>query len=829
MSSQIVLKINNQLIDLPENIKIDGIIRNPIFIDNDDIIKGDNTYPFDVDNTPNNRATLGFIDRLDLSEPRKNEYLYELSIGLFYSTGIAEVKEVVKEKKFKIILYSAVGKIADSLKTTKLSSLDFGSIIKIRPPGETPKFIELRFTELINTLGYDSTVSLRLYVGRQNSAGYIADIMYYQVQWDGSLSNTLLALRNRVNTRNPVPEWSATVFYTGLPNGRDFLVKRASKFYVLKQNSFNQDPLTNPSSWDLIYNNNNEYLQALFPSQNKVIFHRDTDYGRADDVYNNMWKQDHPSEAGVFSATYNGGESFTIFDNAISPPANLDLYFCFADFITPVGNYYQLPSQSYASEVIRQSVDENSPGYIIYESASFADLMKTTTTQSYPTSDIVFAPILNEEFWTESDVKLPTEPLNQNWFQYIKYVNYWKSNQTFPNILDEAELFTYFKYAATAFPYLFSVFDSISNKYQLQLRGSFFENTEFKKIVIYNNHGCDRPFITLGFIQNVLADFIRINDHLPDISVAEFLSAISKYFFHAIIVDINSNTLSLKPLKDIVTSTDIFDDWSDIAEPYYEELDLKPNGNYEVNYTHDGSDSLISTLLPNLSDFNICSPVANVGLLSGVSIDSDRMDENVCLVTSINQYYKMFFDADTGNYAWAYFCENLYSYKETEPQNKIEPKCSTPLMYKGVDLNNNSRQWLVPYTKQSGSSKLFKNRKNKASLRLLFYRGMQNDSQANVYPLLTNDVYNYNGTKIGTQSLKLDSPDGIVQNFGKEWLYFKRKSRPVKWKVKLTPDRLERYKADKFVEIFGIKYLVAEIRYSLPLKTTSLCTLYQKK
>jgi hypothetical protein len=125
----------------------------------------------------------------------------------------------------------------------------------------------------------------------------------------------------------------------------------------------------------------------------------------------------------------------------------------------------------------------------------------------------------------------------------------------------------------------------------------------------------------------------------------------------------------------------------------------------------------------------------------------------------------------------------------------------------------------VPKLDQPGNFKfLGDSSKNEFSARLLFYRGMFNDSDGIPYPLGSSDVYEYNGQKItdANHSLHWDGQYGLYENFHKDYVYWLMNiAKFVKFKKHLTPLDLFNLDFSKKYHAFNFNMLIKEVRVTL--------------
>lgn len=131
----------------------------------------------------------------------------------------------------------------------------------------------------------------------------------------------------------------------------------------------------------------------------------------------------------------------------------------------------------------------------------------------------------------------------------------------------------------------------------------------------------------------------------------------------------------------------------------------------------------------------------------------------------------------------------------------------------------NSIEWLVPYISQKGSSKCFGLGDNSFNPRIVFWRGMQLDSDGEAYPLASSDIKSFNNTTVGTYSLRIKTQEavdsGMFYKFHKEFIDFKSNTRPVTHDLNI--DSLDLYNLDHSVKkrIKSNNYLLGSIKATI--------------
>jgi hypothetical protein len=138
-------------------------------------------------------------------------------------------------------------------------------------------------------------------------------------------------------------------------------------------------------------------------------------------------------------------------------------------------------------------------------------------------------------------------------------------------------------------------------------------------------------------------------------------------------------------------------------------------------------------------------------------------------------------------------------------------------------LIGEGRGWVIPETHQAGSFDGLKGLfQSDFSNSLLFFRGMQHDSNFNLYPLASWDVYNYAGEVVNTEghtatlSLSWDGDFGIYAKRYKKWIDILVKS-PGIWEfiVTLTPSQIAAIDFFKWYTIQGHRFMITEMSFSI--------------
>jgi hypothetical protein len=474
----------------------------------------------------------------------------------------------------------------------------------------------------------------------------------------------------------------------------------------------------------------------------------------------------------------------------------------------------------------------------------------------------------------------------------------------------------------TPFPYFIYVFEQVfkENGYIIK-NDCFYKIEELQKLVIYNPNAITMLEISPSFY---------LKNHLPSITLNEFLINISNQFNCGYFINQRNKTIEIKFLKDIINSNESIDWNNNLLKPVYYP-DIKSDG-YLLKYTPDGSDDYWSSNQKVIEDFKkgILGSVSTFWDLYNILIFNGTKPHQIRLVRDEDNYYQKQIEAPW----WTFSSKNFKNLDDGDEGFNLESKSSTLLMdthsfiglfpqglhaqiilqftdlpfngqtftlnwlghsmlftfmnvplgptdfqtynnladlkteiltklsyittitddfiisegtsnlyyfnivlgaklagsnfYLTVTTNtvttlnpiDTTKRWLTPHSDQQLNYSDYKvyNDYTNFSLRLLFYRGLKLDSNDKLYPLASNDVYDFDGSKIADAnlSLKWDGEYGLYENFWKDYIYWwnERKKLAKVTKLMSVTDIINLDWSKKY-NIEGVNYLLKEISISI--------------
>jgi hypothetical protein len=142
----------------------------------------------------------------------------------------------------------------------------------------------------------------------------------------------------------------------------------------------------------------------------------------------------------------------------------------------------------------------------------------------------------------------------------------------------------------------------------------------------------------------------------------------------------------------------------------------------------------------------------------------------------------------------------------------IKPAADTLRMDILEDPRAPGRQWLLPVAEQAGQSPrlAFEQVTNRLEhLRFLFYRGLQPDSNGDLYPLLSSGTvdYFYQDIDGATTALAWDGPQGLYQRYHKPWLDFRSAARLEEREVVLRVGEFLSLDPTRRDQVAGLNFL----------------------
>jgi hypothetical protein len=348
-----------------------------------------------------------------------------------------------------------------------------------------------------------------------------------------------------------------------------------------------------------------------------------------------------------------------------------------------------------------------------------------------------FFPIRNEAFF-EADLDATKVP----GFVRQPYVNAWGLllNIGWGFKIDSA---TVKGYPVVPQFYLCWVLEQVFARAGYRVEGDWFADPETQRLTILNMTAMAVQRIG---IANVLSHFVVPGQHLPKISVGDFLKAIRQRYGLLFSFDGNKQVVTIRQFRKVASSPAV-DLTPYLAGKY--SIDAPKNTGFTLVDSVDAQDELYKD-----ADGNDVRPVTvSVGGVSG----TDREEVQLKLGTAQVVY-------EPGHDGGVYW--NVPTVRQ--PGNTLDEN------YKNSERYPEARkpgQVATP----SGSDLI----KNDIAFRVLSYRGMQEAANRALYPLGTNDVRSGRQDVVGTQATALTGRYGLWSILLRSFYYFRDQTRAV--------------------------------------------------
>ena len=463
------------------------------------------------------------------------------------------------------------------------------------------------------------------------------------------------------------------------------------------------------------------------------------------------------------------------------------------------------PGQFKEKVGIKSLKDFNYEGQRTLPSASVAaldDHLEDRANGTVDDYDYTFAPIENLSFASWNSV----------WgsMSYSPYTNYYPSDNfvnSYTWFLDENNVSLGDRnYAISPYPYLKYVLEELTKESGFNLVSDWLSETEIKSLVLFTNRILKvrinwDPTLNYVDTNDSYIDF-RIAELLPDITVGKFLISLKNLFNLGVFFSFIEDEMEIKPIRDILNSVFV----EDLSIDAEEETDIIPPK--QPSFTFHMKDSELELSEYNPDDifelFNYKGEVDTVANLPGLGVNRDMY-----LVKNINSFYNW-----TG--AWSFLVANQFDYIYGLGEQTIETQVTPASMIEDItaDIGSVVRSWIIPQVDHAGSiPEIPSIGINELDPRLMFYRGKQNDSVADGYPLLSPDVYRYDGTKIASANYALRWPGeyGLFETWWESFIEFISNTKIVKFNLNWNIADILRFRFQHIYRIHGNDYLVESL------------------
>lgn len=801
--NSIEILVAGKVLDLNEGTSVTMVFNNSLL--DTEVLQGSYSLPFNLPATARNRTILGFPEVIESLTDLSTEIDCEFRYEVFVMQAKMKVRDA-KPAGYTVNLFTDIGAVAEKLKTLKLTDLE---LERIDLPPETRPTITQSFQ--INSAIANGTILVFKYFRQDFSS------IFFPVQWQGSLATFLSDLVARISQVRPgVPDWNPGQTYSLVD-----LVKDASgNIWEARRNGLIGKVPQTPSLYDpgdsylpgnLVFGLGPDIYEALQPSTGIPV--TDTDYWQSigeeeywlliadatswPNAWRNgltptWWMYDDPTYSFDLQADWIQDRLY-IYDNSGGTASPFDYILIWSQTIPGLTLIPGLQNQDGTTMEtnFRLPIDRMLFGQL---------------GRKWPATNYNFIPYRNDGAFDDQLLSpdRPTRP----------YVNYFLNGayQYGEVILDNAEKQFFAPQISLGY-----VLDKLFEQLEVSFENGLFQGSPeaFDRLVIYSSRAAVKYVRMLGGGGYFSFPFvIRLQDHLPSVSLGEFLNAVRQFLFLGFAFDWTTRKFRVVRLKDVLAAPAAVD-WTSKVDPDHRLERENPNG-FTLAYSHDGGDDVVKKEQPDISRYTINPAVPD---LSSLPTDLEEIGK-LRLVENQDAYYLATW-SDANTVTWTRFCRYMVPFKIGEGKTNRKPAIAPILDTREEDLialnlASVNRNWQLISTRQKlaipelAIDSAF-------SLRIFFNWGMQPDSSGQEYPYGSSQNRNYYGDSLGSVSLRYDGPDGLVEELGKEWLNFLSGGKRVTRQIRITPLDLLQLKQQDKIRVDRVDYLWKTVKVGFPI------------
>lgn len=340
--------------------------------------------------------------------------------------------------------------------------------------------------------------------------------------------------------------------------------------------------------------------------------------------------------------------------------------------------------------------------------------------------------------------------------------------------------------------------------------GSFFTMPDMDRLLVYNTCSLEKydPLFPVETGRVLIP-----SNHVPDISIYEFLKRLQNGFNLKIIFSEN-NTVHIN-LRENITQNNAIKDFSDKAIVNYNQAQRNPiyeNG-FTLKYELDARDAYWSDRVKDAKDFNL---VATVNLFSDIAgLTLSGLDSSSIIFVQNENYYYIYNEITT---IFEPYCEELWEYKSGKGEINYTAGFAPLCEHYDIDSGGVWLKMNKVAARQQGCyfNSKYQLVKNEFGLRLFFWRGESTDSYTDL-PRSYSHCFNANGDQIGSLSLAWKHELGLYTQRWESWITRMKYSWDIKAQLLLSINDLSTLSERDIIQINNNQFVIKRSEYDLPL------------
>lgn len=432
----------------------------------------------------------------------------------------------------------------------------------------------------------------------------------------------------------------------------------------------------------------------------------------------------------------------------------------------------------------------------------------------YPQVSFAAFPIENPnafELWPDDFFALDNRGIKELYSEFFKVINYFKNN-VFPLVISTNRYDEEFVASNlfVPFPYIAFLVQRIADTFGYTIENNVFEQ-ELQYAVLINFY-LENEFRFNSPEELIMREAFRLNEHVPDWTIYEFLQQLCTTFALGYEVDAAQRSIRFVFVKELLSTQKVQDiTHLCVSRPAFS-LTNEISG-VKLVAEYPAQDALSKEIRPT----DGLQFKGYVQLLSDLPVSAAVND--CYYVAFLNAFVSWNYDPDLYVFGWVFHSRNFSPHVELGSQGK-EVVSQLPAVISLTKLDAITdpalqRVWNIPASHQPasfhGAPDIYR---TDWKPMICWYHGMRNDSLGQPYPYGSADITDPDGNEIPGMicSLSLGGPRGLYQVLWASYLNWRLNS--PSYVVHILPDTnfMRSFRFSEKVCIQGVHYLVASMK-----------------
>lgn len=366
------------------------------------------------------------------------------------------------------------------------------------------------------------------------------------------------------------------------------------------------------------------------------------------------------------------------------------------------------------------------------------------------------------------------------------------------------------------FPYLHYVLTSAVTHAGWTIEGDILSDADFLKITMLNFRAIDYCYakVSSGVYSSVYRNPVVFNlqDHMPDITVAQFLIALKNRFGWWYDVDNITKKITIREVKDLVSSA--AEDYTDYSSPLISKSILQDLPIYALRSGTGGA-----------LNFSAVNLQADVDSSADLPTAAEALYGHVRLVVEENTHYICQQNEGTEAWEWVILDHNIHDYEPTGFTDEIV----TDSTLAGNEYHTAYMDYIPRFDNQGEWNGRTDGEDASWGIHLVFYHGPRDNTSGDPIPYASHHIYDATGVKVGNWSLAFKAKDADGNEVGlydlnwKEFLNMLNSPEEVEHTLYLPLHKYLQLVFSKRIVVDGIELFIKQIKTAIPYKGQVNC------